>query len=136
MDIPGEKACDHVWKRVEDILDIGSVKDFWNSVRQIWIDGIGGVDVPRMAIALAILVAALILRRPVASLVLRLLRRALRGKDAAIAVVDAMHPPAQVLAPLIGLVIVNEFVLDKARLQVIGRDLARTLVVLALFWAI
>jgi MscS family membrane protein len=111
-------------------------KDFWNSVRQIWIDGIGGVDVPRMAIALAILVAALILRRPVASLVLRLLRRALRGKDAAIAVVDAMHPPAQVLAPLIGLVIVNEFVLDKARLQVIGRDLARTLVVLALFWAI
>ena len=136
MDIPGEKACDHVWKRVEDILDIGSVKDFWNSVRQIWIDGIGGVDVPRMAIALAILVAALILRRPVASLVLRLLRRALRGKDAAIAVVDAMHPPAQVLAPLIGLVLVNEFVLDKARLQVIGRDLARTLVVLALFWAI
>lgn len=136
MDIPGEKACDHVWKRVEDILDIGSVKDFWNSVRQVWIDGVGGVDVPRMAIALAILVAALILRRPVASLVLRLLRRALRGKDAAIAVVDAMHPPAQVLAPLIGLVLVNEFVLDKARLQVIGRDLARTLVVLALFWAI
>ena len=82
---------------MEDILDIGSVNKFWHSVRQIWIDGIGGVDVPRMAIALAILVAALILRRPVASLVLRLLRRALRGKDAAIAVVDAMHPPAQVM---------------------------------------
>ncbi len=136
MDMPGETTCDHVRERVEDILDIGSVNKFWHSVRQIWMDGIGGVDVPRMAIALAIQVFALILRRPVASLVLRLLRRALRGKDAALAVVDAMHPPAQVLAPLVGLVIVNEFVLDKARLQVIGQDLARTLVVLALFWAI
>ena len=121
---------------MEDILDIGSFEAFWASVKQVWIDGVGGVDVPRMAIALAILVVALILRRPVASLMLRLLRRGLRGKDAAIAVVDAMHPPAQVLAPLVGLVIVNEFVLDKARLQVIGHDLARTLVVLALFWAI
>ncbi len=121
---------------MEVVLDIGSVKEFGASIRQIWMDGVDGVDVPRMALALAILVVALMLRRPVASLVLRLLRRGLHGKDAAIAVVDAVHSPAQVLAPLVGLLVVNELVLEKGRLQVIGQDLARTLVVLALFWSI
>lgn len=121
---------------MEDILDIGSFDQFVAGLKRIWADGVDGVDVPRMAIALAILVTALILRKPVASILLRLLRRALRGKDAALAVIDALYPPAQILAPLIGLLIVNELVLEKARMQVIGRDLARTLVVLALFWAI
>lgn len=122
---------------MEVVLDIGSVKEFGASIRQIWMDGVDGVDVPRMALALAILVVALMLRRPVASLVLRLLRRGLHGKDAAIAVVDVVHSPAQVLAPLVGLLVVNELVLEKGRLQVIGRATpAWTLVVLALFWSI
>ena len=70
-----KRACGHVGERVEVVLDIGSVKEFGASIRQIWMDGVDGVDVPRMALALAILVVALMLRRPVASLVLRLLRR-------------------------------------------------------------
>lgn len=116
-------------------MNIPSTQEVLDRLHHLWQDGAAQVDLRQIVIALAILAAALALRRPVARLILRLLQRALRGGDAAHAVTDALHPPAQLLSPLVGLMIVNEFVLQNDRLRLIGEDAARTLLLLLIFWA-
>ena len=113
-----------------------TAQHLWDRLGQLAEVMPGHIDPRRLLIALAILGLALALRKPVASLALRVLRRLLRHRPDAGAVIDALHPPAQVLAPLVGLVIVNETVLLNDRLRVIGHDMARTLILLCLFWAL
>lgn len=124
---------------MDELLGSARFNAFAHQALSLWQNGYMGVSIKRVLIALAVMLVALMLRRPVASLSLSVARRALRdrnhpGRNAAL--INVLHPPAQILAPLLGLLVVTEIVLENPRLKDIGHDLSRSLVVFALFWAL
>ncbi len=124
---------------MDELLGDTSLNGIAHRALSLWQNGYLGISIKRLVIALAIMAAAMILRRPVASLCLSLVRRTLRGRhrstDTA-PLVNVLHRPAQFLAPLLGLILISEFVLQNDRLKTICQDLSRSMVVFALFWAL
>ncbi len=124
---------------MEQLLGNGTLSNLTTQALTLWEHGYMGVSIKRTVLALAIMLVALMVRRPVATLFLSLAKRAMRndkhpGRDAAI--VKVLHAPAQILAPLIGLIVVSEAVLQNDRMKDICQDLSRSLVMFALFWGL
>lgn len=116
---------------METLLENETLGGIGRQALTIWEQGFMGVDIRRLLIGAAVLLAALVLRRPVAALLLRALGR--RFSPAALKIAQ---PPAQVLSLVIGLLIVTDAVAGNARVKAIGHDAARSLIVFALFWAV
>lgn len=120
---------------MENYLQDLSVSTLWAQARHYLDRDLLEVSLGHLLLALAIILLSLLLRRPVASLVLRIARRWF-GQDSAARLTTLLYPPAQVLAPSIGLLIVTNSVLGNTALRAIGQELTRSLIVFALFWAL
>ncbi len=117
--------------------EIWNLQQAWIQTLMTWEHGINGIDVRRLAIALIVLLTTFLLRRFVARLFLRLIGRVLHylGPSAEQASATVLGPPAQLLSLVIGLLIVTDVVVKSERLNAIGHDLVRSLIVFGLFWA-
>jgi MscS family membrane protein len=112
-----------------------ALQDFWNRLAQTFPETVLGVDVARLLGAVAVLVIAFVLRRPVAALALRLLRR-MFGEKAINGLAEVLRPPLRLLSPTIGLLIATNFILDGGKLDGFFQGLARSIIVFMLFWAL
>lgn len=97
-----------------------------------------GIDLTQLAMALAILLAGLLLRGPVARIVLWLATLPIRHvhQDSRRTIVHVLRPPARLTAIVIALLVIAEVVMGDGRLRTITLSLARSLLVFGLFWAL
>lgn len=97
-----------------------------------------GTSVKQLLIAFAILFIAILMRKHVASLILKLTRKLLsrvkkRTRDMILKIIE---PPAQVMSLVIGLMIINGFVFKGGAFTDICNNVIRSLIVFSLFWAL
>ena len=111
------------------------LQDFWNRLAQMFPETVLGVDVARLSGAVAVLALAFVLRRPVAALAVRMLRR-MFGEKAINGLAEVLQPPLRLLAPTIGLLIATNFILDGGKLEGFFQGLARSIIVFMVFWAL
>ncbi len=112
-----------------------SLADLWNRFQGSVPAEFMGVGTFRLLIALAVLAGALLLSRPVAALVLHLVHRAF-GLSRSADLGAMLRPPARLLAPVIGLMIVTNLILEGDRLAALASEINRSIIVFALFWAL
>ncbi|MCA0175548.1 MAG: mechanosensitive ion channel family protein [Proteobacteria bacterium] len=123
----------------------------WSTLGDVWAHGYRGFDVMRAVLALGGLAVALLLRRPFARLAVRALHRATvrrRPDTTAVAgapaqlpspakvAVDALVGPLQLVPVIVAVLLIAEFAVDGARPKLLLQDVGRSLVVLAVFWAL
>ena len=114
---------------------LSSLGPIWTRFEAALPGAVLGIDLPRLLVALAVLAASVLLRKPVAALTVALLRRAFgAGRTAHLG--QVLLPPAQLLAPAIGLVIVTNLILQGDRLEDLAHALSRSIIVFVLFWAL
>lgn len=118
--------------------EISSLQQAWIQTLAVWEHGFNGIDIQRLTIALIVLLTAFFLRRFVARLFLRFVGGVLHylGPSAEQSAASVLGPPAQLLSMVVGLLIITDVVVTSTRLSEVGHDLVRTLVVIALFWAL
>lgn len=110
--------------------------EIWARLAHVNLPFLGVVDVQRVMLAVLVLGVAILARKPFARAVLDVTHRGLRRLGSARMVNDTIGPPARALLPLLALIVVNEAILQNHELRLIGRDLARTMVLVLLFWAL
>ena len=97
-----------------------------------------GIDLGRLVVVVALVLAALILRKAAARLLAlaagRLMRRQLA--DQRQAVLTALALPAQLLSSVVALLVLGEFVLESPRGKDLVLDLAKSLIVFQIYWGI
>ncbi len=106
----------------------------WN----LWEHGYWGIDIQRVLLAVVILTVAVLIRKPFSLLLLRqlhfVLARAQHKVDTKI--VETLAPPLRLIAVVLAVLIVSEFVIVNPRLKGIAEDLNRSLIAFTVFWGL
>ncbi len=122
---------------MNEFLNELSPTKFRQSAAAIWNDGYMGIDIARLLSILAIFVVAILLRKPIARLILGQIRRLSRHSGTPTPeLVKELEPPLRLIPVILAALIVSEFLITNARLKSMAEDVTRSLVVFALFWAL
>ncbi|MFS4438917.1 mechanosensitive ion channel family protein [Paracoccaceae bacterium GXU_MW_L88] len=110
----------------------------WQNALTIWDQGYRGVDVQRILIAVGVIVVALILRKLVAAILVRILRGVFGRRNKAFGerLGEIFGPPLSLVAVVAGILIASNVVSENEQLQIIGQEIARSLIVFGIFWAL
>ncbi len=114
-----------------------NVQDFWSLVLQVWNQGVAGVDVGRIIIALGILTGFLILRGLIAKFILGGLRTLTKRTkwtfdDVA---VEAMGPPIRAVPLVFGIFAAFTYLEFEGVFKNISENITRSLISIVIFWA-
>lgn len=114
------------------------IKNFWSVVVDVWNNGIWGVDIGRIIIALGIFFLALLLRQLIAGIIInRLLALAKKTRfrldDE---VVLSLRKPIAFVPVIIGFFIATEYLSLSQTLQIRADQLLRSLIVYDIFWGL
>jgi len=111
---------------------------FWQITVEVWNQGVLGIDVSRLLIALLILVTALIVRRLFARIashrLLALTRRTSSKIDDAI--VTALEPPLRFVPVVLGVFFAAEYLGLPTDLDGLADNVVRSLIAFTLFWSL
>lgn len=112
-------------------------QQFWALVVEVWSQGIGGVDVGRIIVALGILTAFLILRGLIARFIIGGLRTMAKRTAWTFddVVVDAMGPPIRAVPLVFGIFAAFTYLEFEGVFKHISENITRSLIALVIFWA-
>ncbi len=111
---------------------------FWDLVVEVWQNGLGGVDIGRVIIALGILLGFFILRGLIAKFLVGWLRRMARSTEWRIddAMVDAIAPPLRAIPVVFGIFVATNYIGFDGVVDEISQNITRTLIAVVIFWAL
>jgi len=111
---------------------------YWSAADGIWTRQVLGIEIGRLAIALAIILGFLILRRLFTYIVIGRLQRWAERADTRLdeRAVKSLAPPIRFIPLLIGLFVAVAYLGIEGRLASIGDNILRSLVVFTIFWLI
>lgn len=112
-------------------------QQFWALVLEVWNQGVGGVDVGRIVIALGILAAFLVLRGLIARFIIGGLRTMAKRTAWTFddVVVDAMGPPIRAVPLVFGIFAAFTYLEFEGVFKHISENITRSLIALVIFWA-
>lgn len=113
-----------------------NLKKFWLVVVDVWEQGLFGVDLGRIVVALLIVFGFLVVRRLFAKLIAGRLR-AIAGRTRFRLddeVVEALEDPLALIPVVLGIFLAAEYLSLSGRLEVVADRLVRSLVVYVIFW--
>jgi len=115
-----------------------SLKEFWQVVVEVWRQGVLGVDIGRLLIALGIFLAFLVLRR--------LFTRVILGRFKSLAarsrthiddrVINSLEKPVRLIPLVMGLFFATEYLDLTGLAQVAAGNTIRSLIVVIIFWGL
>jgi MscS family membrane protein len=110
--------------------------EFWQIVKDVWSNGIMGVDIGQLIIALGILLLFLIFRGLFANFVLNRLHSLSRRTRNAIddKIIDAIAPPIRFVPVIIGLFFAFGYVSISDQVDEFGYQLTKSLIAFTMFW--
>lgn len=115
---------------------LDQLHQFWLLVLDVWKNGVFGIDIGSILVALLILGAFLVLRRLFSRFVLSRIaawtERADAGVDGKVA--HALEGPVRFVPVVLGVFFALEFLQPTGTLQTIGTNLVRSLIAFTLFW--
>lgn len=120
-------------------MDINEqLKDFWSLVEEVWENGILGIDIGQILIALGIFTAFLIFRGLFANIALNRLHALSRRTSNAYddQIIDALAPPIRFIPVVLGLFFAFEYISLNPAMDEFGRQVIKSLIAFTLFWAL
>ena len=110
---------------------------FWAVVVEVWQNGVLGVDIGRILIALGILVLFLLLRHLFTRFVVAVIRSWAKGTKTEFddKVVDAIELPIRFIPVVMGVFFAAEYLELGGKAQALADNLVQSLVAFTLFWA-
>lgn len=109
---------------------------FWDLVSEVWQDGIAGVDIGRIVIALAILFVFFVLRGLIARFLVTWLRRMTKRTSWSFddKVVDAIAPPLRAVPVVFGIFVAGNYLEFEGVVELIAQNVTRSLIAAVIFW--
>ncbi len=110
--------------------------EFWNLTRDVWRDGVMGVDIGRILAAFGIFIVFMLLRRLFTRFVLAALRKLTRktASDIDDRLVDALENPIRFIPLVLGAFFAAEYLGLSGNIQLLADNLVRSLISFTLFW--
>ncbi|MEM6780964.1 MAG: mechanosensitive ion channel family protein [Pseudomonadota bacterium] len=123
---------------IDDIKEIGSVRDLWTETVDIWQHGFMGVDIGKMLTAIAIFVGFLFLRGLFGKYVLNHLHKFTQKTNTRIddKVVEALIPPIKFVPVILGVFFAVQYSGLYDTLGDLYYNVMRSLIVFTIFWAL
>lgn len=112
--------------------------DFWALIQDVWTDGLLGIDLGRVFVALAILALFYVLRGLFTRIVIATLARLAARTDTHLddMLIEAVAPPLRLLFVTAGVFAADRYLALEGLAAVFLYNLERSLVAVAIFWAI
>ncbi len=111
---------------------------FWDLVVEVWQNGLGGVDIGRVIIALGILLGFFILRGLIAKFLVGWLRRMARSTEWRTddAMIDAIAPPLRAIPVVFGIFVATNYIGFDGLVDEISQNVTRSLIAVVIFWTL
>lgn len=113
------------------------LQDFWALVVDVWKNGLLGVDIGEILIALGILLGFLVIRRLFTRIVLGRLKAWTKNTKTSLDdhVIETLEGPIRFLPVALGVFIATEYLSLEGTLAQAAENLVRTLIAYTIFWA-
>lgn len=117
---------------------MSDLKEFWALVVDVWRDGVYGVDVGQILVALAILLVFVAFRKLMAHFVINRIKAQTARTETELddEVVEALERPLAFIPVVIGFFIASQYLEPEGNVAVFVANLNRSLVAFAIFWAL
>lgn len=117
---------------------IHNLSELWALTVSVWRDGMMGVPVGQIALAILVLAVAIVIRRLFSHLVIRHIHwwwgRTKSATDHAI--FEALAPPIRFIPVVFAIFIISEFITANPRAKLMLGEINRSLIVFTVFWAL
>ncbi len=113
------------------------LREFWILVVDVWEKGLFGIDIGRIAIALAIFLAFLILRRLFTRVVIARLEVWVAKSEGKFdnTILEALINPIRFIPVVLGIFIATEYLGLTGMFDTVATNVVRSLIVVTIFWA-
>ncbi|MEX0694897.1 MAG: mechanosensitive ion channel family protein [Rhodospirillales bacterium] len=118
-------------------MNTDDLRKFWDLTVDVWMNGIGGVDIGRTVNALLILFAFFVLRGLIARFLIGWLRNMAKSTKWKIddAIVDAIAPPLRAIPVVFGIFVATNYMQFHGVVDEIAENVTRSLISMVIFWA-
>ncbi|MDY6880997.1 MAG: mechanosensitive ion channel family protein [Desulfatiglans sp.] len=115
-----------------------SLRQFWSVVIEVWEEGLFGIDIGRIIVAVFIFVGFLLIRRLIARLVINRLnaitkRTKSRLDDDAL---EVLEKPVSFVPVILGVFFAAKYLPLTSQMELIADRIVRSLIVLVIFWSL
>ncbi len=112
------------------------LSEFWNLTRDVWQDGVMGVDIGRILAAFGIFIVFMLLRRLFTRFILAALSKFTRktASDIDDRLVEALENPIRFIPLVLGVFFAAEYLGFSGNIQLLADNLVRSLIAFTLFW--
>jgi len=119
-------------------VNVSDFEDFWALVVDVWTNGLFGVDVGQLIVALSIFVALMLVRNVFTRLVLSRLDKLVSKTETAIddSLVEALRNPIRFIPVVLGVFLASTYLSLSEELQVLATNANRSLIAYTIFWAL
>jgi MscS family membrane protein len=114
------------------------LQDFWGITKEVWENGLWGVDIGQIIVALGIFFIFLVLRGLFTRFVIGRLHALSKRTESALDdhVIDALAPPIRFIPVLVGLFVAFEYLEFSPEFEDFARQITRSLIAFTIFWGI
>jgi MscS family membrane protein len=122
---------------LERLNQVDSWQELWDLTVEVWRNGVFGIDLGKILIAIGILLVFLMIRRLFTWAVLNRLERYAKRSDTKIddKVVTALRPPVRFVPVVMGVFFALSYLELDGRVSDFATNLVRSLITFTLFWA-
>ncbi len=112
--------------------------EFWQLVQEVWTKGLYGVDVGKILVALAILIASLFVRRLFSLIVLSRLQTAAAKTETLVddKAFEALEKPIQFIPVVLGIFLATEYLDLSGGISILATNFIRSLIAYVIFWSV
>ncbi len=117
-------------------MTLQDLQKFWELVVEVWQDGIVGIDVGRILVALAILFVFFVLRGLIARFLVAWLRSLTKRTNWSVddQIVDAIAPPLRAVPVVFGIFVAGNYLQFDGVVDEIAQNVTRSLIAVVIFW--
>lgn len=117
-------------------MTLQDLQEFWELVAEVWHDGIAGIDIGRIIVALGILFVFFVLRGLIAYFIVSGLRRMTKRTKWTFddKIVDAIAPPLRAVPVVFGIFVASNYLQFEGVVDLIAQNVTRTLIAIVIFW--